>query len=329
MYNQELTKGSEKLVKDMKDFHVDLTTAFARNPQLSLSPDYRRKKANQFYLKHFGKIEEIAETKEFMVRNIVDLHEIPVRLYKNHHEKSENLLIYIRGGGWIQGNLDTHDYICKKLAHYLNVDVLSVDYRLAPEKVFPVQLNDVLSAYIWSYSELKYEHIMLAGDSGGGNLCAALCIKLAEKSEKIIAPEAQILFYPHLGNDFESTSFQVFENCPALSKVAVVFFLSKYTGISDMYDSMFCNNKLIYPLLEDDMTVFPKTIIISAGHDVLLDSQLEFAEKLRKSNREVYHIIDQGAVHGFMTFGKYFEDEVNKNCCRIRDFLHRTDQIFE
>ena len=328
LQTQGLSEASKQIISDLEDFHKDLVKVFADDKLLAKSSNYRRNRANDFLIKHAGKIEEVAGKKDFEIRSVIDLHSIPVRLYYRDLEiKSRDLVIFIHGGGWFQGNLETHDYICRKLVKFFNRDVLAIDYRLTPEYVFPVQLNDVLSAYLWSSCELKYNRIILAGDSAGGNLCAALCMKLAE-NEKAQKPHAQILFYPALGNNLEGGSAELFENCPALSKASVLSFITKYTGSHGIYDSM-VENKFVYPLLEDDMSVFPTTVVVSASYDILLDSQLEFVNKFRHCRDDIFHIIEDGAVHGFMSYGKYFDDIVDRNLVKIKEYLRAIDSSDE
>jgi acetyl esterase len=105
-----------------------------------------------------------------------------------------------------------------------------------------------------------------------------------------------------LSNDFSSGSFQKFSNEANLTKTMMQWFMYMYTG-KEFDNENIKNNKLIYPLLQDDMSVFPKTLIVSAEKDVLLDGQLLFASKLRQVNIKVEHLIIENAKHGFMTYG--------------------------
>ena len=322
---KKLSEASKQIISDLEDFHEDLVRAFAKDKSLAQSCEYRRNRANNFLIEHAGKLEEVAGKKDFEVRSVVDLYPIPVRLYYYDLEiTSRDLIIFIHGGGWFQGNLETHDYICRKLVKYFRRDVLAIDYRLAPEHIFPVQLNDILSAYLWSCCELKYERIIVAGDSAGGNLCAALCMKIAE-NEKIVKPHAQILFYPALGNNLEGGSAEMFEHCPALSKSAALSFIAKYTGPSGAYGNMI-GNKFVYPLLEENMEIFPTTAVVSASYDILLDSQREFINKFRHCRDDIFHVTEKGAVHGFMSYGKYFDETVDRICEKIKEYLRKIDK---
>ena len=148
--------------------------------------DDRRSMANKFFIDHSGEPEEVNTVENFSILN--EDFQIPIRLYQINDSKK--VCLFIHGGGWIQGNLDTHDYLCRKIAKICEVNVLAVDYRLAPEHEFPSPLNDVNCVYSWCCE--RYDEIWLSGDSAGGNLCAAVCIQAA-KTQKL---DAMILFYP-------------------------------------------------------------------------------------------------------------------------------------
>lgn len=318
-YSQELSEESKKILEDFGTLAADLMEHAKEAAEGESQVQYRREKANWFFTNHFGEVEEVASIEDITVKsNNNTAYDIPVRVYSVADQPSKNLLIYVHGGGWTQGNIDTHGYLCRKLAKILNIDVVSVDYRLSPENPYPTPLDDVLSVYKHYVKETGYKNIVIAGDSAGGNLCAALCIKISE--EGLRQPSAQILMYPPLGNNFETKSYETFGKSMALSKESTMGFFRNYTG-RESSDTEMLSNKFIYPLLEDDMKVFPRTMIISAGYDVLLDDQLQFAEKLRQNDRFVWHIVDEGVVHGFMTYGNPYNSLVTENCQKIKKFL--------
>ncbi|MDR0580978.1 MAG: alpha/beta hydrolase [Holosporaceae bacterium] len=249
--------------------------------------------------------QEVERTALLKFENITDGDDflISAMLYEPKNA-NKNLLLYFHGGGWVMGSIESHDCLCRKIANALSTRVLSIEYRLAPQHKFPAALNDVLNVYcgLFNKSYVDFDELIIAGDSSGGNLCASLCIKLREINF-CKTPISQILFYPVLSNDFSSESFQKFGNEVNLTKSMMQWFMHAYTG-KKFDDEGVENNKLIYPLLQDDMSVFPKTLIVSAENDVLLDGQLLFASKLRQTNVEMEHLIIKNAKHGFMTYGK-------------------------
>ena len=316
-YSQGLSTESKQVLQDFDSFVAGLLKHMQELKGNDVLVEYRRQKANEFFMDHSAEPEEVAQVKDITVKSGYDDAAIPVRVYGVAEKPSKNLLMYVHGGGWTQGNRDTHDYLCRKLAKIINTDVISVDYRLAPENPYPIPLNDVTSVYK-HYAQTNYENIVIAGDSAGGNLCAALCLRISD--EKLKRPYAQVLLYPPLGNNFNSKSYETFCQSKALSKAGTMGFFKNYAG-GECTDEKVLSNRFIYPLLENDMKKFPRTMIISAGYDVLLDDQLKFAEKMRKQGRPVQHVVDEGAVHGFMTFGRPFDRLVTENCQKIKAFL--------
>lgn len=279
--------------------------------QLSLkapgSADDRRTLANKFFLDHSGEAEEIEDVENFSILN--GDFQIPVRLYRVDDLKK--VCLFVHGGGWIQGNLDTHDYLCRKIAKICEVNVLAVDYRLAPENKFPNSLNDVNCVYNWCCE--RYNKIVLSGDSAGGNLCAAVCIQVSN----IRKPDAMFLFYPVLGSDFYTESYEKYADLPTLSRLSMQYFLSQYTG------NQIGKDKLISPILEDNMNMFPKTFIVSAGYDVLLSEQNTFCKKMQNSENICQQLVLNGAIHGFMTYGREFDEYNTEILKQISGWLRK------
>ena len=299
-YSIELLESSKKIIDGLNALFTKKSDSTS-----ATSSKLGRFEANKFFIDHSGEAEGVASIEEFCIYRIEDNFQIPVRHYKCNDEK--RIIVFAHGGGWTRGNLQTHDYLCRKIVNMLKINVLAVDYRLAPEHIFPTSLNDIASVYSWCCE--KYDKIYISGDSAGGNLCAALCIKISE--EQLRKPEAMILFYPALGNDFNTKSYELFGDIIALSRASVINFLSQYSG--EKYNSEnFVNNKFIIPNLEENMNIFPRTFIVSAGCDVLLTEQINFVEKMRKAGQECEHVILDGAIHGFAMYGKEF-DNYNTN----------------
>jgi acetyl esterase len=305
----DLTLGVGQLLKKVEE-----------NPDFQLTAQVKREFSNNFFMNHSGIRKDVKEVSDFDIGSLNDDHRIKVRLYSPHETRLEALIMCIHGGGWMQGNLDTHDCLCREMSETLNAETIAVDYRLAPENIFPTPLNDVFSAYMWCRENYQGRDIIIAGDSAGGNLAAALCVKLHSEKRYAEKPSAQILFYPSLSNNFESKSFGKFANVAALSKIGTIMFTSQYAGVGfDAVGSL--NNKLIYPLQEDDVTAFPKTVIVSADCDVLLEEQEEFAAKLRNGGISVEHIVADGTVHGFMTYGREFQEEITDVLFRVKRLI--------
>ncbi len=243
---------------------------------------------------------------------------IPARLYEPDNF-NKNLIVFFHGGGWVRGSIDSHDCLCRKITNALNTRIISVDYRLAPQHLFPTALNDAFSVYCGLLEKIKFDELILSGDSSGGNLCAALCIKLREMHIQKL-PSTQILFYPVLSNNFELDSYKKFEHEATLTKSMMEWFIRMYSG-RDLTDVEMLNNKFLYPILQDDMSVFPKTLIISAEKDVLLDEQALFISKFK--NTKAHQILINEASHGFMTYGKNHSKYASIAISQIKDLLLR------
>lgn len=260
-----------------------------------------------------GPTENVKSTDSY-IQNMYDEYEIPIRLYQV--QKTSKVILFAHGGGNIQGNFDTHDYLCRKIARTLNVDVVAIEYRLSPEYIFPTSLNDLLSVYCFLAG--RYEEVYLAGDSAGGNLAAALNIMI--KDQEVQKASGQILMYPLLDNNFSTSSYQQSGNISILRPEDVIYVTSIYTGC-DCNDDSIRNNKLIYPALEQNLTIFPRTFIVSAGCDILLDSQVNFCRGLKEAGIACAQEIVAGTIHGFMQYGKFFDDVITENLRKISSWI--------
>ncbi|GHT91638.1 lipase/esterase [Alphaproteobacteria bacterium] len=267
----------------------------------NLTPQRKREASNNFFLAHAGSKDDVKEIKDSIVK-APDNYQIPIRTYAPLKSSNRNFIVmYVHGGGWTQGNLETHDPLCRKIANILGVMVISVDYRLAPEHPFPTPLNDVSCVYSWIVKNYPNAEIVLSGDSAGGNLSAALCIKISREKQK--KPYAQILLYAALPSDCESKSFEAYGNMVALPKDGTKFYYKQYAGDEQK------TNPLVSPVLQEDVTVFPPTMFIAAECDVLLDGQILLYEKLKTAGIETNMVTPKGTVHGFMSYLKEFDEE--------------------
>ena len=228
------------------------------------------------------------------------------------------IMLYFHGGGWVVGDLDTHDAICRKLASKAKFDVISVDYSLAPENPFPRAVEDCIETLKWlslNHKKLKVttEKILLCGDSAGGNLAAVLSIYNRDILKKNII--YQILIYP-------ATVF--FSNFPSkrkydgiiLSSNLMKWFENNYLSGKD--PEKYKNDWRLSPANAQNLKDLPKTLIILAECDPLFDEGNYFAELLKKNYNDIENIICAGQIHGFLTMGGVIE-EANIIIQQIRD----------
>jgi acetyl esterase len=306
MYNTKLLDQSRRVCDELKAARNDFLKRMTANPSQQPTPQARRELANTFFLKHGGPAIPVTQVEDFCVP-APDGYKIPVRRYCPAGNQTSVMLMYIHGGGWMQGNIATHDYLCRKIANMLHLEVISVDYRLAPENIYPTPLDDVRAVYGWCSANTG-KKIIVSGDSAGGNLSTALSLRL--RGERAEMPTALLLIYPPLSNDFDSLSFELFKDVEALTKIGTIDYTMQYVGKPSYAKLKTVTDAFVFPLLEKDFGVFPPTVIVSGGCDVLLDASLELAKRLGGAGVGVQHVVVEGAIHGFMSYGADFDVEV-------------------
>jgi acetyl esterase len=207
------------------------------------------------------------------------------------------VLVYLHGGGWVQGDLDTHDALCRRLAIEADRVVVSVDYALAPEHPFPAGLLDTLSALRWVRTAdlgaptLAGEgRIAVGGDSAGGNLAAAACLALRDAGGPL--PELQVLVYPGLDQTRALPSHTTFARGFLLTAADIDWFQAHY-AVPDLRDP------LASPLLAPDLRGLPPAVVTTAGFDPLRDEGEAYVLRLREAGVPVVHLDEAGLVHGY------------------------------
>jgi acetyl esterase len=223
------------------------------------------------------------------------------------------ILVFFHGGGWVQGDLDSHDGVCGKLAKWSNCIVISVDYRLAPEHKFPCAPLDAIAAYKWVRANATNlggdpERIGVGGDSAGGNLAAVVCQQTAINGER--TPDLQVLIYPALDGRMKSDSMEELRDAYILPKDRMEYFLDLYTrGPEDIEDIR------LSPALRETVANQPKACIVTGGFDPLRDEGDTYAERLTADGIDVKHIQYPGQIHAFVSLCKVIPQG---NAC-IRD----------
>ena len=240
----------------------------------------------------YRKIDELTSINTVSKKNYRDdkILNMDVRIF---NENSNNTLIYLHGGGWVSGSLNTHSNICYKLSKELNTCVISLDYPLAPENKFPSALNeiDLVCQEIFK----KYNNISIMGDSAGANLAFAVAIKTRKYKFKEV-----ILVYPATQTDYTSnTKYKsVLKNSGKtfLTKESLRDYLSLYLKNEKDYKNPYVN------LLKNNWLFgFPKTTIITGTLDPLHDEGIALKEKLERFLVPVRHLDIDGAPHAFLT----------------------------
>jgi acetyl esterase len=230
---------------------------------------------------------------------------IPVRIYAPKSPGPLPVLLYFHGGGWVVGNLDSHDLIGRSLANLAECMVISVDYRLAPEHRFPAPLDDCFAATVWAAAnvdQLGGDPMCLAvgGDSAGGNLAAAVALMARDNG----GPELcyQLLIYPVTSRNFETTSYRENATDYGLTRDGMIWFWEQYLR-SDA-DAL---NPYAAPLMATDVRDLPPALVITAGYDVLRDEGELYAQHLREAGVEVELAQYPTLIHGFFGMGPWVD----------------------
>ena len=207
--------------------------------------------------------------------------EIPCRTYKPKAPTAK--LLYLHGGGYVVGGIASHDSICAEIADQAQVEVTAVEYRLAPEHPFPAAFDDC-----WAV----LNHLgtcIVAGDSAGGNMAAALCLKSRDVNGPKIT--AQILIYPGLGGDMTKGSYITQTHAPGLTTKDVIFYRDTYNGSPHKYAE---------PLRETNYANLPPAFMVAACLDPLHDDCMNYAAKLKAAGVEAEVRDEPLLIHAFL-----------------------------
>ena len=258
-------------------------------------------------------------------------YEVPVRMYFPSEETMEQekegklslpVLLFFHGGGWVTESVDTYNRVCARMAQSTGKIVVSVEYRLAPEHRFPTAFDDCYAAAKELYTNHAIlnadpKQITIIGDSAGGNLAAAVCLKARDTGDFQV--ERQILIYPALNNCYTEASPypSVWENGTDYLLTAV-----KMEDYVTLYES--CpedrQNPYFAPLMETDYRNLPRTLLLTAELDPLRDEGEEYARRLKEAGNEVQQYRIAGAFHGFFALGIKFW-HVQESFTYINQFL--------
>ena len=230
---------------------------------------------------------------------------ITLRIYRGIGARLKNGpgLLYLHGGGWVIGNLDSHDEICRWFANLAQCTVVCPDYRLAPEQKFPAGLTDcgaTLSFMAESAADLGIDpkRITVAGDSAGGNLAAVLALMARSGDAPRLA--AQLLIYPNTDAAQTAGSYRRYAEGYGLTASAMKWFRDHYIrSEADIADWR------VSPLRAESVAGAAPAFVITAGYDILVDEGLAYVERLKQEGVRVALRHWPGQIHGFMSMGRY------------------------
>ncbi|RRH83098.1 alpha/beta hydrolase [Variovorax beijingensis] len=243
---------------------------------------------------------------------------IPVRLYRplgSTPGAALPVLVYFHGGGWVIGDLDTHDVLCRSLANGAGCAVASIDYRMGPEHRFPAAVDDVLAATRWVRREaaslgLDAGRLAVGGDSAGGNLAAVAAIAARDAGDLPIA--FQLLIYPATDMRRGHPSHQANGQGYLLTRDTMTYFHDHYID-----DARHDVDWRASPLLHADLSGLPPALVLTAGYDPLRDEGMAYAEALTAAGNRAAYVCFERQIHGFITMGKVLDeaDTAIALCC--------------
>lgn len=218
-------------------------------------------------------------------------HEIPIRIYRNAEPDNDARALYYHGGGFILGGLESHDDVCAELCERTGYEVVSVDYRLAPEHLHPAAFDDALTAFEWAIGQDE-RRVLLVGDSAGGNLAAAVCHATRGHERR---PAGQVLIYPGLGGNHHQGSYVEHAEAPMLTLRDMEFYKDVRTAGADV------TGDITYaPLADADFANLPPTVIISAECDPLSSDGKDYCERTVADGGRCFWFNEKGLVHGYL-----------------------------
>ena len=231
--------------------------------------------------------------------------QLPVRVYTPRGAVSgpRGLVLYCHGGGFVLGDLDTYDSVCRAICRDSGCVMVAVDYRLAPEHPFPAAVEDCYGALAWVAAHAAglggdARRIAVCGDSAGGNLAAVLALLARQKGPAI---RYQVLIYPvTTAMPGDLPSHEAFGEGTVLSLKAMRAFTTYYFG-----DSGRAPDFRGAPLMEDDLSGLPPALILVGGHDVLRDDGVAYAERLMAAGVPATLVAYSGLSHGFINMASF------------------------
>lgn len=225
------------------------------------------------------------------------LHDIPIRLYYPEGASSYPVIVYFHGGGWVLGNLETHNAICHALSKTSDCLIAAVDYRLAPEHRYPAALEDAYAAtrWIWKNAASIYAdplRMAVMGESAGGTLATVVSMMARDQDEFRIA--LQILVYPVTDYNFNTTSYLKNSSGYSVTRDLMIWFWNHYLGNEKNAFHPYAS-----PLRAGNLSNLPDALILTAEYDPLCDEGESYATKLQEAGVKVKLTRYDGMIHGF------------------------------
>ncbi len=278
--------------------HLEETAAGGAFPVSELTPELARERMHPAYASQFGPADPVGSVVDFTLPGPGGA--LPIRVYTPEGSGAGlPLFVYCHGGGWVIGNLDTHDGLCRTLAARSGALVAAVDYRLAPEHRFPAALEDAWAATVWLAERGESlgavpEQLAVGGDSAGANLAAGVALRARDHGLELTM---QLLAFPVLDCDLARSSY-VEHDAVGPSIAAMEWFWDHYVGCDgDRTDPR------ASPLRAPDLSGLAPAFVLTAEYDTLRDEGDAYAARLREADVPVDHRCYPGQIHCFYRLG--------------------------
>jgi acetyl esterase len=226
-----------------------------------------------------------------------------VRVYRPHGDGKRPVVLYFHGGGWVLGDLETHDPLCRRLATESDCVVVAVDYRRAPEDTYPAAFEDCYEAtcFVHDHADelgVDPDRLAIAGDSAGGNLAAAVALKARDTNGPRV--RLQVLIYPVIEPHFESSSYLQFADGYGLTRDSMMWFWEQYLVDQPV-------DPYVAPSRAATFENLPPAHVVVAEFDVLRTEGEAFADQLHAAGVPVTRRVYDGMIHGFVHLSGVFD----------------------
>ncbi len=282
---------------------LGIIRAAGRPPMETMSPDEARKVFAAGRVVTQPDPQDVAEVRDLTCPGLGG--DIPLRAYRPIDTKTDDVLpvlMYFHGGGWLLGDLDSHDVACRHYANAAHCRVVSVDYRMAPEHKFPAAVDDCAEATRWVIAQstamgIDRKRVAVGGDSAGGNLAAVMALMARDGNLPSLA--FQLLVYPATDMAMTYASYQrITEGVPLTSKTMGWFIDHYLHGPNDR------NDWRASPLRAANLSGTAQALVLTAGYDPLCDEGIAYAERLEREGVRVMHLHFSDQLHGFVGQGR-------------------------
>lgn len=290
---------------------VELLSTVFRQPAEAVSPsvEQMRRTNDKLLAPLIGPGEDVARVWNEMIDGACG--GVPVRCYLAGDSQPTLIVVYVHGGGWVTGTVESYDALCRAMAVRSNALVMSVGYGLSPESQFPGAVEQVLDVLrgvrSWAHSaNFEDARFAVAGDSAGAQIIGAALHRLATREE--LMPAAAVFIYPVTDASMRQESWNRFGDGYRLTRAVMEWYWEQYAGCTYSELQARARDPEISPLYSPNLAAYPRSLIVTAAFDPLRDEGAEFANRLRDSGVDAEFIEVPGQIHGFLRFRQAFTD---------------------